>query len=53
MIEIFQAVAVGILIVTAILFYVVIVVNIFKNDSTGCSGNCNQGRTKCDCKKIF
>jgi hypothetical protein len=42
-----SAIAIGIVLVgwVAILAFV-------RGASDGCGGNCNQGRTKCDCKKF-
>ena len=34
-----------------IIVALVVLVAIFGGN--GCGGNCNQGRTKCDCKKYF
>lgn len=35
-----------------IIFFLIIIIALFKSGE-GCGGDCNQGRTKCDCKKYF
>ena len=33
--------------------FLIVLIGAFFLSEGGCSGNCNQGRTKCDCKNIF